>query len=214
MSELHSRLQQVLEVIYRVDGPARVADFCMGQDHIDALFGANASRYQREALLIDPSRVEDEDEVGLGLYVDDQIVAEAEQFAQTARHPSGIDSFCVAVEGVSHFLYLTYCGAALERPVSKIELELQAEVDKYVLLRILFDVPALVDRLFYRIRIDHGLSHAEQERYVVANQNAARYARWIERAFARGDGAHALADARRLYRKPLTCKLEHIARAA
>ena len=38
--------------------------------------------------------------------------------------------FCLAVEGVSHFVYVAL-RAARERPVSPLELELQAEVDKF-----------------------------------------------------------------------------------
>ena len=42
-----------------------------------------------------------------------------------------LQDFLLAVEGVSHFVYLVH-RARQERPVSAVELELQAEVDKYL----------------------------------------------------------------------------------
>jgi hypothetical protein len=121
----------------------------------------------------------------------------------------------VAAEGVSHFVYVTFCGTE-ERPVSQIELELQAEVDKYLVLRLLSPIPGphLIERLFDRIALSDRLNEDERERYRIANNAGRRYARWLNRELAQGRGEQAVSDARRLYRKPLAAKLEHIARAA
>ena len=141
-----------------------------------------------------------------GFYsIADEMIARAERFSERVAEDT-IDAFCVTLEGVSHFLYFTY----FDRPVTAIELEIQAEVDKYVVLRTMSGMPDLVDRLFSDVNIDASLP----DRYRVANREGRRYARWLESRFARGEGASAIEDARRLYRKPLAQKLDHIARAA
>ena len=124
----------------------------------------------------------------------------------------GLDAFCAAVEGVSHFVYLTFAGSQQRRSVSRIELELQAEVDKYLLLRSALGLAGdLIGTLFERFTLLPHLSRHERERYLLANQHAKRYARWLDHSFTRGAGHRALSDARALYRKPLCAKLEHIA---
>lgn len=123
-----------------------------------------------------------------------------------------IDGFCVALEGVSHFVYLTY--SSQRRPVSLIELELQAEVDKFLVLRLQFAIPNLVEVLFERVRFDERLPAELLDRYKVANDRARRYAHWLERRIRRGRTQEALEDARWLYRKSFREKLDHIARAA
>src|SRR5437762_13493477 len=75
-------------------------------------------------------------------------------------HAGNLADCWTALEGVSHFLYLAW-NAGHDRPVSLLELEMQAEVDKYVvsywLLRRQFPprLPAQLPRmLFQRTRID------------------------------------------------------------
>ena len=63
MTQLFSALQQSLENVYRIDGVARVADFCIERDHVVALFGNDAPA-RREALLVQ------EDESGEGADID------------------------------------------------------------------------------------------------------------------------------------------------
>ena len=46
-------------------------------------------------------------------------------------HDGNVADYWTALEGVSHFLYLAW-NAGHDKPVSLLELEMQAEVDKYV----------------------------------------------------------------------------------
>lgn len=206
---LLSRLQHTLETLYRIDGPPRVEDFRVGAGEVVELFG---SRPGREALLV----AHDGEHTDVGLYLDEGVAREAARFSD--EDGGDLDAFCAALEGVSHFVYFMYCGLSLARPVSLVELELQAEVDKYLLLRLFCTRSALVEeleeRLFVRFQLGSGLSGEVADRYRVANAEARRYARWIERRIGEGATVRALDDARALYRKPLADKLEHIARAA
>lgn len=206
---LLSRLQSTIENLYRIDGPPRVEDFRVGPGEVVELFG---SKPDREALLV----AHDGEHTDVGLYLDDTIAHEAARF--TDGDGVDLDAFCAALEGVSHFVYFMYCGLAQARPVSLVELELQAEVDKFLLLRLFCTRPELVaeleQRLFVRFQLGEAMTSEVADRYRVANSEARRYARWLGRQIEEGATVRALDDARALYRKPLADKLEHIARAA
>ena len=203
---LESKLQRIIEGLYRIDGTLSVADFCIDDHTLRIMLGDVA---HRETLVVR----HDGEYTDLALFIEEDVLSRARAFLEEGG--LDLDAFCAATEGVSHFVYFTFCGAQLERPVSQIELELQAEIDKFLLLRL--HAPSgedLVTKLFEEIRLAAHLSTDQQERYLVANRAARRYARWLDGQIARGNVASALDDARRLYRKPLTAKLERIARAA
>lgn len=113
-----------------------------------------------------------------------------------------LDELCQVVEGVSHFLYLAE-RARRELPATQLELEIQAEVDKYVVL-VLGDVlhgaqgvfeaarsRVMRARLFERVIFLHAEGTERGERYRVANDVAARVAHGLERAIVRGGSGEA-----------------------
>lgn len=135
-----------------------------------------------------------------------------------------LDELCQVVEGVSHFLYLAE-RARRELPATQLELEIQAEVDKYVVL-VLSDLlrgadafdparsRAMRARLFERVIFLHAEGTEHGERYRVANDVAARVACGIERAIVRRGGADAArVFLRRFYSAGQREKIE-LARAA
>jgi len=92
------------------------------------------------------------------------------------------DGWLQLAEGVSHFVYVAN-RARQELPSTQLELELQAEVDKFVLL-VLEQQPydrgeALEthSRLYERVRFLHEPGTLLGERYRTANDLAARFAR-------------------------------------
>ncbi len=91
-----------------------------------------------------------------------------------------LDVYCQVVEGVSHFLYLVE-RARRELPATQLELELQAEVDKYCIVREVADVGGergegdLRERLFGRVSFSDEKGTERGERYRLANQLAARF---------------------------------------
>lgn len=207
MSPLPDLLQNTLEHLYRIDGAADVADFRLDRDSLTEVMGPSAQDL-RETLLVQ----EDDDQTWVALFLCEDVERRAQDFLQI-QCPRGLDAFCVAVEGVSHFVYFTYCGARQERAVSRVELELQAEIDKFVLLRAALGMsgPRLRSTLYENFALDEGLADTERARYRFANRHGRRYARWLDEQFSRGRGAEALADARKLYRRPLEDKLSFIA---
>jgi hypothetical protein len=168
MTSLPGRIQGELAAWYGVDDAPAVGPF------IEATDGG------REALL-----VRDASDHGGALEVRLRL---PRAVVDGSRAPT-FDELCQAIEGVSHFLCLAE-RARRELPVTQLELELQAEVDKYVLLthggR---SPPALAARVRARLFESVHYLHAEHTergaRYRVANDLAARFARRLEASFAR-----------------------------
>ena len=159
-------------------------------------------------------------EVGVSLYLDCEVL-ERLQRADPLKslHEGNVADYWTALEGVSHFVYLAWnCGH--DKPVSLHELELQAEIDKYIasfwLLKRQFPerFPAeLMRLLFERTRIDPTLAAGRIEIYRRASLYAERFCRRIERGLrARHAGTEqqVLAELRRFYRWSEARKVAHI----
>jgi len=207
-----SRLQRGLEALYRVDTQLDVESFLIDEQ---ARRETGVARAPREQLLI---RQAGDDEVHLGLFLDAAVVSNLE-----AHDPSrglddnNFDDFCLVVEGVSHFVYAALAAAG-ERRVSALELELQAEVDKFACCLLLSDgggERTLRQRLYDQVSFADDLDEDEAQRYRVANLEARRYAATLSRQFvARDRVVDMLPELRRFYRLGLHAKLGHIARSA
>lgn len=208
-----SRVQRGLESLYRVDTGACVEDFVIGHDLRDEVV---AGRRPREQLLV----CEDGGEMSLALFIDPAALdnlATHDPARRLGDHNLG--DFLLAIEGVSHFIYAVCCARA-ERPVTQLELELQAEVDKYVTCLLTTDPEAATSsalrrRLFSECEYEPDLDADEHDRYRAANDNALRYATYLEQTFvAPRKIPEMLGELRRFYRQGLAAKLSTIARAA
>lgn len=206
------RVQRGLEALYRVDTGVEIGDFVVGAELRDALAPA---RKPREQLLV----CEADGEMALALFIDPGALANLTSHDPARRlgeHNFG--DFLLAIEGVSHFIYAICCARAA-RPVSQLELELQAEVDKYVTCLLITEPEAEVSaelrrRLFGNVCYEPDLDHEEHARYRAANDNAQRYATWLEQAFVVPRRIpEMLAELRRFYRVGLAAKLGTIAAA-
>ncbi|MCZ7597967.1 MAG: hypothetical protein M5U09_09875 [Gammaproteobacteria bacterium] len=113
----------------------------------------------------------------MSLYLDRDLVdGLATSDPYTRLDAANLKEFCTALEGVSHFVYLLF-NATHQRPVSRLELELQAEVDKFFAVWMLsatqgraLDVESLSAWLFDRCRFDPALGDGERDRYETANR--------------------------------------------
>jgi hypothetical protein len=198
-------LQEELESIYGVEAP-RVADFLVTRAEARAAAGEPRAP---ELLLVR----EREGELELALFLDERVVRAAG--CADPHHPrprlvarAVLNDLSCAAEGVSHFVYLA-TRAEAGRPVSLLELEVQAEVDKFALLLLHLwrrglrrHSAALRRRLFERVRFHAHLAADELERYRLANRLAAGYARWLEDRFVDdADLEGLLRELRRTYRR-------------
>jgi len=208
-----ARVQRGLEDLYRIATGVDVGDFIVDEDGRDAIA---PDRRPREQLLVH----EIGGDVELGLFIDPGVVENLIRHDPRAMlDDRNFGDFVLAVEGVSHFVLAVWC-AGRERPVTALELELQAEVDKYVTC-LLLTAPvlgvsaALRRRLFHDVDWEPDLDADERDRYRAANDNAQRYAAWLEQEFvAERRIPDMLAELRRFYRQPLARKLAVIAQAA
>jgi hypothetical protein len=160
------------------------------------------------------------DALGLALFLDAALLARLERSDPlSALHDGNIGDYWTVLEGVSHFVCLAW-NAHHDRDVSLLELELQAEIDKYVTTYVLLRrhqprrFPAELHRLlFERTRVDAVLAGERAGLYRAATRYAARYCRRIERRLQdRGDTQPRWpgADLRRFYRMPDLAKLSYI----
>jgi hypothetical protein len=175
----------------------------------------NDARALEETLLL----AETQDGAGVALYLDPSLLRRLEGADPVgALTEDNLADYCTALEGVSHFVYSTW---RLDRdsPVSLLELETQAEVDKYaVTVFLLADqqggaYPAQVHaRLFDRVSFDARLEPDQYHRYMTAHRSAAHYCRRLERRFVNRGEAQVEAlvrELRRFYRLGSTAKLRH-----
>jgi hypothetical protein len=218
------RTQRGLEELYRVETQLDVTDFLVDEA---GRAEAGPARAPREQLLI---RQDGADELGIGLFLDQAVMENLERndpAQDLGAH--NFSDFCLLVEGVSHFVYFTLRARA-DRPVSALELELQAEVDKFACCVLLSanrpggpegaaargrtGAAGWARGLFEDVRFADDLDPEELDRYRTANRDARRYAAALSRQFIDSDRlADMLPELRHFYRMPLAQKRAHIARA-
>jgi hypothetical protein len=194
-------LQLGLEALYRVRTDLQVDAFVIDDEQRRS---AGVARAPREQLLVR----EEDGELGMGLFVDRAALANLERNDPARRlDDANFGDFCLALEGVSHFVYLALCAAG-HRRVSALELELQAEVDKFVCCVLLQGPnPDLRRRLFHDVRFAEDLDADERDRYRTANAEAARYAAGLDRRFVHQARVPEMLDElRRFYRLSLDDK--------
>lgn len=175
------KIDQALKRLYRIDATHRAEDYLIKKP-VDATTGVGNAELQG-ALFVRPGGAKS---LRLGIYLSEGVRRRLVSFR---RWPDAVwtrdqlDAFTVAVEEVSHFNYLLFHAAA-GRPVSQLELEVQGEVDKFLVTffsvlagraydRTTFDV--LIEQLFYRFRLAESLSPEQRERYEAANALARRF---------------------------------------
>jgi hypothetical protein len=159
------------------------------------------------------------DEVALGVVIEPEV-ALALARSDPRKHLSreNLSSFCALTEEVSHLLYLLYC-ARFERSTTRLELELQGEVDKYLTSAFFLSLQnegavsaRLRALLFKDYDLPSRLSDEEKERYRTANDLAYRYCSYLEACFLRPSRLSELArETRRFYRLSQREKFERIA---
>ncbi len=217
-----TRLQDLIGEIYDVRVAHDVYDFLVTDR--GALPPAARSSLSDEELILAQPLADEVGEVGVSLYLDPALLERLRRADPIeSLHDGNVADCWTALEGVSHFLYLAW-NAGHDKPVSLLELEMQAEVDKYVasywLLRKQFPerFPAeLMRLLFERTRIDPALAQGREDLYREASRYAQRFCRKLEHSLrgARADSdREVLAELRRFYRLTNARKVAHIQRTA
>lgn len=212
-TDVLAKLQRQLNETYRTDPGYDVREFLITDESMAQALCNNAMfAGAGETLLM----CEEDDGISLSLYLESEILKRLESANPLdALRAEQLDDFCKVIEGLSHFNYVVW-KAGQDRTVSLLELELQAEIDKFVstmqLAREQGDsdlLNGLYRRLFDSVRFRHDLDEEQTERYRAANEYAARFCRGLRQRLLQ-DGDSALTELRRFYRLQLPEKISHI----
>ena len=189
------RIQADLAGVYDLAPDFDVASFVVARSDVEGALD------RPEQVLVK----QDDDGLEVALVLDDALIEHS--------GPIGLDAYCACAEGVSHLLYVAL---AAERgtQITRLELELQAEIDKFALLLFAFGWRSaeLIRRLFLTSRVRDSVECAmERSRYVQASRLALGYcshllARWTRE----GKTEPLLADLRRVYRMGGERKLAYV----
>jgi hypothetical protein len=210
-------LQSRLEQLYDVAVPYRVSDFLV-TDPVLARALSTDARDTPEALLLQQS----EETLDLSLFVDQAVLDRLKDHDPGSPWPAGaLQDWWVAMEGVSHFLAVVW-RAMRRRSTTALELELQAEIDKFVLTAWSLgenhgtaSLPSLHDALFRRSRPREELDPPLQRRYRHASELASAYCdRLPQHHSVWPPGRELLRELRRFYRYDWHTKERYIRRLA
>lgn len=207
------QVQQRLSDIYCTDHGHDIRDFVITDRRIaDAIGSGSMLANTDESVLVR----EDENGLALSVFLDsDMLDRLGSDDPLTSLKPDHLDDLWKVVEGVSHFNYLVWC-ASRDRSVTLLELEMQAEVDKFVstLLLLMEQGDARMSShlhrwLFEETDFRDDLSGEMRARYVAASRYASRFCHRIRDRLLDGDRS-ALPELRHFYRLTQPGKISHI----
>ena len=207
------QLQQRLADIYRTEPGHDIRDFLITDRVLANAIGGGAMLTNSEETVF---VAEDDEGLALSVYLDSEMLERLESANPLGRlEPEQLDDLWKVVEGISHFNYLVW-RANRDHSVTLLELEMQAEVDKFVsTLTLLIEqgetsmLDSLHTWLFEATRLRDELDAEQRERYSVASDYASRFCHRIRDRLACGDRA-AMQELRHFYRLSQSGKISHI----
>lgn len=210
-----NRMQHQLQQIYDLTPTANVRDFLITSNHdLKNIEADNTIRPSDEKLLIQQQG----DDLYVSLYIAEELLDKLEHHDPFERlDENNLPEFCVVLEGVSHFVYLCW-NANYNRSVTQLDLELQAEVDKFVSIYTLSNLQGnpvclseLDNWLFNRCHFSPDLGILEFNRYQKANDSARRFCRKISPLIGRNnDRQSPCRELKRFYRRRNHDKLDSV----
>lgn len=210
LDAIASELQQ----LYRLDAIPRVGQFLVGACDFRTWCAHHpqVDPQCRETLLIDRQ----DDAIHVGLYIAPAILETlARHNPARCLRADNLDAACVAIEGVSHLLYV-WRRLQEEIPCSLLELELQAEIDKYLLCTHWLRQQGaprytLLSRLFHHYAVGGGISETAARRYHTASALAHQFCATLDAGPMRRHQTHRLlTTVRHFYRLTHWQKLRHV----
>ncbi|MGH8476520.1 MAG: hypothetical protein ACRERV_04150 [Methylococcales bacterium] len=207
--------QTILESIYGIDAGHWVEDFLITDAKLASELDTSLNaRENMEKLLLRPCP----EGLDIALYLDPAVVEHlGRENPLCSLHGGNLNDFWIALEGVSHFIYLIW-NACLNKSVTLMELEMQAEVDKYVasLCLIMRQERRWLSRqirenLFNGVHFDEKLDDQSLTRYKDANFFAGKYCMQLEYRYLRKKRSRMMIeDVRDFYRLPQGEKIRRI----
>lgn len=208
-----SRLQRHLAGIYSVDPGYDVQDFLITDPLVARSLGAGSIIPDTDETVL---MQEEGEYLSLSVFLEEKMIQRLmDTDPLEALDTSKLADLWTVLEGISHFNYIVW-SAHRNRQVSLLELELQAEVDKFVstlFMALDQDDSMLAERLhgwlFDDIRLHPDLDADQRERYNTAHRYAALFCHGLRERIAR-DGGNSLDELRHFYRLSHHAKISHI----
>jgi len=208
-----ARLQKQLTDFYQVDRGLDVRDYLITDPVLAEVLGKGALMPNTdESVLLS----QDEDGLALSVYLDREMLDRLEESSPLDQlQVEQLNDFWMVLESVSHFNYIVW-SASKDRPMTLLELEMQAEVDKFVTSMLLAAeqgdnelVNQLHVLLFDAATIKSDLDREQHERYAAASEYAGRFCHRLRTRFLEsGDAVRS--ELRRFYRLSQAEKISHI----
>jgi hypothetical protein len=171
------QLQALLENIYALEIGYDVQDFLITDEGLAAKLDSQGREIDEKLLILEQPA----GDAQVSLFLRQGLLERLQQDVPTFRlSGANIADFCTVFEGISHFTYYAF-NATLNKTVTLLEMELQAEVDKFIAAAVLLSrqgarSPGDLHRcLFDSIKFDQRLSAAELCRYQEASRYAGKY---------------------------------------
>jgi hypothetical protein len=188
MSVVLQQMQSMLSSLYDLPTSIDISDYLITDRTTVARYTNDLpADHSDEQVLVK----QEGDIAHVGVFIDASVLARlASNNPLDELHSANLSDYCTALEGVSHFQYLVW-RAQHDCGVSLLELELQAEVDKYAAAILLYtrqrgSFPfSLHEQMFDKVQWVDGLNEQCSQRYVQANKHAARFCRRLDNRYLR-----------------------------
>ncbi len=208
-----SDLQRHLSDIYKVEPGYDVNDFLVTDPTLAKMLGGDALIPNTDETVL---LHQDDEGLALSVYLDSQMLGRlGRDNPMQALKAARLNDLWTVLEGISHFNYLVW-SAGRDRSVTLLELEMQAEVDKFISTWLMAQdqdecqfAGSLHGWLFDRVRFRPELSEDEHERYRTANDYAGRFCHGLVRRL-HDDCNRTLHELRCFYRLTQSDKISHI----
>ena len=219
---LAATVQQQFQSIYHLPHDLSIEDFLINQETLETLQEERcdliSTEHHRGFMLLFTQG----DELQVGIYLHNQLIDNLHRHNPLLKlDEKNIGDFCIMIEEVSHFLYTTW-KAQHDIKMTRLEIELQAEVDKFILCSLYgaqhpdptYRLP-LMELLFEGYHFEKNLSEESQQRYHTASRLARHYCHFLERHYINDNNIpQMIKEIRQFYRFSQTDKISHINRTS
>ena len=180
MKSAIKKIDRALKKIYQIEFSYVAENFLIQQPVKDAVLEAASSSLQG-ALYIKPQ----DGDLTIGIYLNPEVRGHLSGFKKWQKKTwtaEQFNSFATAAEEISHFRFLLF-HAEYGRAVSQFELELQGEIDKFVLSYFANqskDFQSVYDQLFMHFKWAENLTNEQKNRYRDAHYFAKRFIKKLQ----------------------------------
>lgn len=201
-----NRIQKQIEDIYKIRTYVRVEDYLITKETCETMLrkasGVTCSRGSKGFVFLCQAK----DELNLAVYLDKDVLSTL--FKPSCLIYKELTNFFIAIEEISHFVYAVW-NALRDRQITRFEMELQAEVDKYITSLLYYK--NLKDNIFYNFSYHDTLSSEEIKRYRRANRIAFKYCNFLETEFIKNNYfSRLIRDIRTFYRLTHGSKVDYV----